>query len=216
MINAFSELTTYQGNAWEEFLEQCSVIHIFKPILDRFTDNGVRRPVIQYIVRCYSLDSPDLVIGMEWGKNKKIIFEKLMLPPLMFHELVLFDNIFEDGKGEFELQEKWEKDKDIEAIKLSINRWLNNQDSEVFVQWAVLRELRQEMQNSATGPIKKSSGEIDYDQKFKNAKYANDLRDMIKDLEDELIQNSTLLKEAVKEVKAKKTKTTFGVESFIK
>ncbi len=214
MINAFSELTTYEGNAWEEFLEQCSLIHIFKPILERYKDNGVRRPLIQYIVRCYSLDSQDIVIGMEWGRNKKVIFEKLMLPPLMYHELVLFDNLFSE-RGEFQTEERIEKDRDIDAIKRSINMWLNNQDSEVYVQWAVLRDLRQEMQNSATGPIKKSSGEIDYDQKFKNAKYAMDLREMIKNLEDELIQNSSELKEAVKEIKNKKVKTTFGLESFI-
>jgi hypothetical protein len=218
MINAFNELTTYSGNDWDDFLEKCSLINIFKPILDRYKDNGLRRLVIQYIVKCYSLDSPDIVIGMEWGRMKKIIFEKLMLPQLMYHEMVLFENMHDlkEGTDEFEFEDKIEKDKDITALRKSITMWLNMQDSEVYVQFAVLRDLRQEMQASATKPIKKSSGEIDYDQKFKNAKYAMELHTLSKNIEEELIQNSETLKIAVQEVKNKKVKSTFGFEQFLK
>jgi len=99
----------------------------------------------------------------------------------------------------------------------SIIKWLDFQDNDVFTQLMVFKQLKLEMQLSANSPLKNSSGQIDYDQKFKNANYAMDLRKKINDLEKELIQNSPTLSQFVKEVKTVvKKKTTTGVEEFVK
>jgi hypothetical protein len=72
------------------------------------------------------------------------------------------------------------------------------------------------IQIASVSDLKKSSGEIDYDTKFKCATYSKELLQMIKDLEQELIQNDMKLKEGVSEVKAasRKVKQTFGAENF--
>lgn len=214
MINAFAEIVSYSGPEWDDFLDKRSLLEIFKPVLQRYSDNSIRKGVINYIIKAYTLESQDIVIGMEWQRNKKIIFEKCMLPYDMHDELVLFENIHDCDAGDFE--DKIEKDKDITAIRHSITKWLTFQDSQTFVQLSVLKDLQIEMQISANTFIKKSSGENDYDQKFKNAKYAMDLRVLIRTVEDELIQNNEKLKEAVQEVRKGKVKSTMGIESFIK
>ncbi len=97
------------------------------------------------------------------------------------------------------------------AVLSTSHKWLKYQNSNVFTQLCVLKDLRLEMQISANSPILKGEN-IDYDQKFKNAGYVKDLSKMIIDCESELIQQSEKLKEAYREVKQavgnKNTKTT--------
>lgn len=195
MINAFVSVQNYSGDDWEAYLEKICLIDIFQPIIKQYPENTVRKGIITYIALAYSIESDAIVMGMDWKRNKMLIFKRANLADSLWNDVGM-------------LQE--------EAVLNSVNRWLNFQDSSTFVQLSVLRDLRTEMQFSANSKILKSSGEVDYSQKFLNAGYAQELKKMIKDLESELLQNNILLKDAVKEVKAVKIKNTMSVESFAK
>lgn len=193
MINAYSDLLAYDGYDWDDYLNKICLIDIFKDLIPLFKDKEALTQAIKYIVMCYSRDSDCVILGTDWVSNKKRIFDKVLLHQNYYQDLVLLENGI--------------------VIK-TIQRWLQFQDSAVYSQLMMLKDLQQEMQDSANSSIKKANLEIDYDQKFKNAKYVNDLKMMIDDLEQELIQNNPKLKEATKELSKAKAKNTFGVETF--
>lgn len=194
MINARLQVLSYDGDDWEMYLQKYYLIDIFSSVLKEYPENGIRKGIIWFIVSAYSVDSDAIIISMEWKKNKHLIFKKSGLPELLWDDVGLLHN---DG------------------VLKAINRWLNFQDSDVFVQLSTLRDLRVEMQLSANSKILKSSGEIDYSQKYLNATYASNLQKMIKELELELIQGNPILKEAYKEVIKANKKNTVSVEDFL-
>jgi hypothetical protein len=180
MIQAFHEIVSYDGDDWQEFLDKCLVIDIFTPVIKEYQDIQKLKSVIRYILYTYSQQSDKIILGMEWQKNKQQIFEFVQVKPEkgLYEDLVLLKN---------------------DAVLLTVQRWLDHQDGDSFKQLQTLKDLRVEMQLSSISKIIKSSGEVDYTQKFLNAEYANKLKVMIKDLESELIQNDSKLKDAVKE-----------------
>lgn len=197
MISPFHSIISYEEDNWEDFLNRVLLIDIFAPVINEYKNRDTLKGVIRFIVYAYSVDSDKIILGRDWKKNKQEIFEFVLIKPesSSYEDLVLLKN---------------------EAVVQSINKWIEFQDNDTFTQLQVLKDLRVEMQISALSQIKKSSGEVDYDQKFRNAKYAEDLKKMIKDLESELIQNNERLKDAVKEVKVAKSKFTVSPATFSK
>lgn len=195
MINPYHSIIEYDGNDWNDFLTKVCLIDIFKDLIPLFKDKEALTQGIRYVVMCYSKDSDCVVLGTDWYENKKRIFDKCNLQKEYFYDLVGLQN---------------------RIVAETIKRWLNFQDSAVFSQLLMLKDLQQEMLESATMPIRNAQGEINFDQKFKNAKYVNELKVMIEDLEQELIQNNAKLKIAYKEVSSasNKIKNTIGVETF--
>lgn len=191
MINAYSDLLAYEGDEWDDYLTRICLIDIFKDLLTLFKDKEALRQGIRYIVWAYSKNSDCIILGMDWLKNKKLIFDKTLLQDVYYEDLVLLKN---------------------PIIVTTILRWLHLQDSEVFTRLQMLKDLKQEMMASSYMLISL----VDYDQKFKNAGYVKALSKDIDDLEQELIQNDARLKNATREVKQAKNKFTIGVESFAK
>lgn len=198
MVNAYNEIISYKGNEWEDYLNKICLIDIFKELIDLYPDKATLKQVIHYILWCYSLESQSVVMGMDWLKNKNKIFDKSMVPLEHYEDLVLLKN---------------------EIVLRTIQRWINFQDSPIFSQLCMLKDLQSEMQLSANSKIVKSSGEVDYDQKFKNAEYVKDLRGMIRDCETELIANNLKLKEAYKDFSHSfnnTAKKTMGLETQLR
>lgn len=196
MINAYSSLMEYKYGDWEQYLKKIAMYDIFKDVIHEYKDKDTVTCVIRYILWAYSVESDMVVLNTDWHKNKQAIFEKAMVLPRknLYEDLILLKN---------------------ENVLNTINKWLTYQDNDTFTTVQTLKDLRNEMQISCLTDIKKASGEIDYSQKFLNAKYAVDLKQMIKDLESELIQNNQSLKEAVTEIKkAKRNTSTVGVEHY--
>lgn len=192
MISTYSSILSYQNDDWEEYFNRIAMIEIFKPVIEFYKDDLVKlKCVIQYILHCYSVESEKVKLGMDWQKNKQEVFEETCLPKRdLYESTVLLKN---------------------ESVNETINRWLTFQDSEVHSELCMLKDLKLEMQLSANSSIRKSSGETDYDQKYKNSTYVTELRKKIRDLEAEFIQNNNKLKDAVKEFKAaKKNKSTLS------
>jgi len=196
MTIPYNDITTYEGSDIDDFLTKVRLIHIFESIFKEYPDKSIAKLVIRYIVYAYSVNSELVVLSSAWLKNKQRIFEHCDLPPQgnYYSDLVHLKN---------------------DAVVKAIKNWLDFQDEDVWTELVMLKDLRVQMQISATSDIKKASMETDYDQKFKNAKYSSELSQMIKDKESELIQNNPKFKEAVKEFKkVKAEKVTMGAESF--
>lgn len=198
MISVYSSIVNYTEGDWEQYLDRIAMIDIFGPLLKEYPDPGDFSCVVKFILYAYSIESEMLVIGADWVKTKRKIFEKVCLRPWgsVYEDIVLLKN---------------------PSILETIKKWMDYQDNDLFEQLQILKDLRAEMQLTCLTPIKKSGGEIDYDQKYKNAQYSVELKKTIKDLESELIQNSSILKDSVKEYReVKRGAQTFGWETFMK
>lgn len=200
MINPFQSLITYSGDDWYEYLESISLYEIFKDLIVKYQANPtILKGIIRYIVWAYSKDSDKITLGTDWTENKKRIFEAAELPPM---ESILMDvvNLKDD------------------IILLTVKRWIDFQNDDAWKELTMLKDLRSEMQLSANSALRSGNGDsVNYDQKFKNAKYSIDLSQMIKDCESKLLQNDPRLKDALKEVRVK-TKNNYSLspESFAK
>lgn len=197
MISQYASLIGYQYDDWEEYLDRINLIEIFKPVIEEFKSDKVRlKCVIQYILHCYSVESDKVKLGMDWQKNKQEIFDDTCIPMKDIYEhTVLLKN---------------------DAVLETVHRWIDQQDSAVFAELNMIKDLRMTLMLSVNGSIKKSSGEEDYTQRYLNSTYVSELGKKIRDLESEFVQNNDKLKESVKEVKivSRKVKNTFGVENF--
>jgi hypothetical protein len=197
MTSPYHAILNHEEDNWQEFLEKILLIDIFMPVIIEYKDYSTLKSVIRFITYAYSVESEKIILGMDWQKNKQNIFEFSLVKPekKLYEDLVLLKN---------------------KSVVDCIHKWLAFQDNDTFTQLQVLKDLRVEMQISSLTNILKASGETDYDQKFRNATYANDLKKIIKDLESELIQNNQRLKDVVKEVRLAKSKFTVGPETFSK
>lgn len=194
MTQVYTALFTYQQDDWEDYLERLTVFDIFKDLLNEYTDKDIFKSVIRYILATYSLESEMIITSTDWKTNKKKIFEGICVQPVvnLYEDLVLLKNA---------------------TVRETIHRWMEWQDNDTYTQLQVLKDLKVEMQMSCLSDIRTPSNEINYSQKFNNAKYVGELSAMIKALESELMQNDSKFKEAVKEIKPK-SKQTMGVEHF--
>jgi hypothetical protein len=200
MINPLQELSTYTGDDWSEYLDSISLFEIFKDLIVKYQANpSLLKGIIRYIVWAYSKDSDKIILGADWGENKKRIFEAAQLPPM---EDVLRNVVFLAD----------------DIVLVTIKRWIEFQDDDTWKELMMLKDLRSEMQLSANSLLKSGNGDaVNYDQKFKNAKYSIDLALMIKDCESKLLQNDPKFKDAVREVKQRsKSNISISPESFAK
>jgi len=197
MTNAYQAIANYQENEWEQYLDKIMLVDIFSPLLKTYTDVDTFKVAIRYIVYAYSLESDKIIMGMDWGDNKKKIFEEVYAKPTkgLIDDLVYLKN---------------------QAVVETINKWIDFQDSDTFRMLQTLRDLRLEMQMSCLSDIKKSSGEVDYTQKYLNAEYAMKLKHQIRDLEQELVQKNPKMQSQVKEVRSAANKFSVGPETMSK
>lgn len=192
MVNPVQSITEYNGDDFENYLETLRLIDIFEELILAYKhDKGLLKQITKYIVYAYSLNSEQVIIGMEWGDNKKKIFEYVMLPDYMLEDVVELTN---------------------PVIVSTIEKWFDSQNNEVYKELVMLKDLKLQMQKSFTLPI----SEVSYNQKFDNAIHCQKINSMIKELQSELIQNTPKLKNAASEVRTSKRKNTLGAEKFAK
>lgn len=205
MISAYQSLLAYKKGDWQSYLEDIGLEDVFKPLFKPLEEDILKEVVltntdeiIKYIVLAYSIESEMIVVGADWHKTKKKIYEYVCGRPVknLYEAVVLLNS---------------------PSIIKAINNWLEFSDDDLFTQIQMLKDLQIEMRITSISVIRKASMEIDFDQKFRNAEYAIKLKRMIKEAESELIQNSEKLKDAIKEMKPdSKKKNTLSVESMLK
>lgn len=183
MINITKELINWKGENLRNFLIDLSVFNVFEKMFEEeWVDNPTFEALVKYITSIYSVDSDYVLLGADWLKLKQTHFNKNELPEEFYEQVVLLKS---------------------KNITLSIKEWLDYQNNDTHAQLCMLKDLRVEMQISAVSAIKKGTNaiEIDYDQKFRNAKYSQDLLVMIRETEQALLQNDPKMKDGHQEVK---------------
>lgn len=160
--------------------------------------------IIKFIAYGNSIESNKISVGGDRRKELYKIFRDLEIP----QEGV--DPIWPDIKRNY-------YDEVVilgnAAVAESIIRWLQHKDNRQLEFLFTLQNAYVQHQAASLKDIRKSSGEVDFDQKFKCIGYMMDLKNKIKDAESELQQNDPKLKEAYEEVKQAKQKApTMGVE----
>src|SRR5574338_1122513 len=156
MVNVYQELINYEGNDWDNFLDNLDLLRTFSPVLSLTTDADEIRGIVRYIAHVYSHNSDKSLFGRDFYKNKKNIFDDTMLSQQWLPILVDLSN---------------------EKVVDAISNWIEYQDDDVFQQLIMLKELMSEMRKSCVTKLKKGkddSATIDYDQKFKNAEYRSE------------------------------------------
>lgn len=197
MIHPYASIINYEGDEFDDYLNKCHLISVFEDVIKAFPERENYKGIIKFIAWGYSIQSDELVIGMEWGKTRDRLFKKSLLPENLYEQVALLKN---------------------DAVLSSIQKYLTLQNDENFVQYVTYRDLRRQMLSASLAGIIKSSGETDYDQKFKCAEYSKDLLDMMNDALNTFIQNNAKLKDSIGALNkaVQKQSNSFGVETFSK
>jgi len=183
MINPYQLLVKQEEEDFEEYLRKVHLIDIFKPLLEEFGDPELFKGVVKFIALGFSMDSDMLQTqGNTWGSVVEIIYEKSGLP-----------------------DDRNEKDGIYNAVCLlqsdnvldCIERWLRHQNSENWTQYIHYRDLRRQMLSLSLSDMKKATGEIDIEAKYKSAIYSKELLKMMEDARDGFIQNHPKLRGSV-------------------
>ena len=179
MISPFHEIIKSEDDNFEEFLKKIHLFEIFKPIAIEFPDGDLFKGIVKFVAWGYSIHSDMLhTTGNTWDKVCEYIYDKAELP----------DNN--------ELYESVAHLKS-EGVRESVERWLNFQNNDAWVQYIHYRDLRREFLSLSLSDMKKATGEIDIEAKMKAALYSKDLLGMMEDAKDTFIQNNSKLKASV-------------------
>jgi hypothetical protein len=198
MINAFSEITAYDGLNFQEHLKNLNLFHLFEPIFtsNNFEENELHIKIIQYIAFAFSIESPKLSLGGSWRKEASLIFKDLGIDDKYYDEVVIL--------------------KSKEVLEC-VQAWMRYKDSRQIEYLFTLQTAYTQQQKASLENLKKADGvSTDYDQKMKCIQHMTELKGMVKDAESELQQNDVKLKESYMEVKKAAAKYTVGPETFAK
>ena len=135
-------------------VQGASLAHIFQPLIDHYGMDMERfNKSLFYILMVYSRDSEYLHAGCSYDENKINIVKELNIPEdLSFNLIDLVD----------------------QPVYLTVDNYIQYQGSRTWEHLVMVRELYEQMRNSARSMMKKNDL-IDWDQKMKNAKYAKEL-----------------------------------------
>ncbi len=197
MINPIFSITSFEELfGFEDYLKKLNLFKVFEPVLKEFGENAVG--AIKFIAWGYGLDSDMLATnGNNWSKVSEEIFLKTNLPEALFPAVALMES---------------------PSIQICIQRFLEYQNDEHWTQYITYRDLRFQMLSSSLAGIKKSSGEIDYEQKMNNAIHSNKLLSMMNEAKETFIQNNSKLKASVEAFSKanEKAKVTKGPADYAK
>lgn len=204
MISAFKEITTCDTDMLDRLME-IQLLDIFYPLFTLEISDGdnasrvlkYNKPtatkIVKYIAHCYSIESDKVIKGGDWMKIKGDTFRALDIPSKFYDDVV--------------------NCKCFDTVKV-IKGWLEYQNQENLETYCMLSDLIGEFRLAANAEIRKSSGEIDYEQKRKCAEAVLDLQVLRNNVEQKLIQNNPTLK-GLPEVKlVAKKKNVTGPESY--
>lgn len=175
--------------------------------LDRFCDGDMSRfnPALFYIIHTYSFESKYHVLGVEWLDIKKKVLAQVGGEELKkisitrtINEMPVYSTLYDELLYMTDPQ-----------IVLTIDKYLSYQGNRNFKHLIMLKDLYEQMVRGALEPIRKSTGEVDFDQKNKNRGYAASILNEITEWEQKVTdQTSQLIKEGVKELNKRKTSQT--------
>lgn len=215
MTNIYSSLVAVESNdGFEDYLRRIHIIDIFKDVFVAFPIHALK--IIKFIVYAYSVESELLYVqGGTWNKMSKTICEKVGFDDEVLNVDMLLDN---------------------EHVRASINKWLQFQSDDNFVQYVTFRDLRRQYLEAALFPLPKykslnASTDVNVDgnsdayarmknmidAKMNAAKFANELLDMMREALNKFVQKHPKLKESISALDTSVSKRqTASVEDFLK
>jgi hypothetical protein len=198
MINAFQEITSFEGENFNDHLAEITLFTIFEPVFTEYMDPAFCKKVVLYIVYANSVDSSKIGVGNDRRRELNKIFKDLDIPSKGPHP-------FDPDMGERNFYDEIVLMMNP-AVVSSLERWLQHKDNQQLEYLFTLKNAYVQHQSAALRDIRKASSEIDYDQKFKCIEYMMKLKKMIADAESELQQNNPKLKQAYEEFRQAKQK----------
>ncbi len=132
-----------------------SAREIFEPLIALYGSEMLKfNQAFFYLLMVYSRDSTSWAKGVSYEETKRAVIKELEI---------------EDAQLAHELM-----DLELQEIRDTVQRYLDYQGSPEWDHLIMIKELYHEMRVSAMMPIRKGEA-IDYEQKFKNARYAKEL-----------------------------------------
>ena len=197
MINPNFAITSFEEDfGFEEYLKKVHLFEIFAEIFEQYPTDALG--IIKFIAWSYGMDSEMLATaGNSWSKVATQIFERSNLPQALWNDVGLLEG---------------------EVVQSAVQKFLRYQNDENWTQFITYRDLRRQMLSSSLASIKKSSGEVDYEQKMANAQHSQKLLEMMNDAKDIFVQNNPKLKSSVEAFNkaTEKNKVTRNVGSYAK
>ena len=201
MVNAFAELTSYQGD-FSDIKEKYTFMDLFAPLFEQYAAQPkLATKIIKYILYAFSIESTKITLGGDRAKETTLLFKELGIDEGRSKDESLLEDIVL-------LQD--------DNVLICVNKWLKWQDSRQIEFLFTLHQEYVQQQHASLSKIRTSSGEIDWDQKMKCIEHLKELKVMIKDAESELMQNNPAMKHIFKAAERGNVKNTMGAESFVK
>lgn len=200
MVNLYKVITAEADAAhatgFKEKLAEWEVLYIFNDLYTNYNNEFLVKKIVIFIVYCYSKDSSKIALGDDRRQKKGDLFRSMNFPhkddneeQFLYQSIVMLEERF---------------------VANAALAWLELQNYPAFRHWITLKDSYSQMQNAVLLPS------VEYDQRFRCVGYMNDLKKMIKEAEELLMQNDPALKPLYVEVKEKTIgiKKTMGPEDF--
>ncbi len=211
VVSIYTEIVAYEevGGDMVTRLKDMGVHDVFEDI-DKYyqEDYNLFNKALLFILHAYSLNSKFHVMGQSWIDTKERIAAKVGIN----HDAPFVNRPKADVDDDADEVEKMEKVllysdlvyMESKEVINCIQKYLAYQGNKNFRHLCMLKDQYVQMVAGALDPIVKSSGEIDYDQKSRNRKYATEILEEIQTWEQKVADSDRNLKDALIEFNRKK------------
>lgn len=187
MKSLYQKIIAHEGD-FRDFFVRMDLMEIFSPIIDRF-DPPTARCIIRYIAYAYSKESDYINLRETVKRIKDRCIEQSDLPQTLIAQVAYFIPTDEED--------------DLPAMIRGVaTKYLAYQDEPSAEDLISLRDLYDEMRRATNMPVTKDEH---YKLKYECRKYANDIKEWIKEAETRIREEDTKLK-AIKQDLREKTK----------
>lgn len=195
--DVYHGLKQYQevGGDLVERIDKMGLHDVFEPLIEEYSaDMEQFNKALFYILNCYSRTSEFVVLEGEWSAIKRQCASNAGVDP----DSELFHALFDLAN---------------DNVTRTIRKYLDYQGGKAHKHLMMLKDLYDQMVNSAIENIKDGNENTNYDQKKKNAEHASKLYSEINEWEQKIEVTNTPLKKATDEFVAqeKKNKTKFSL-----
>lgn len=188
MRTLYQEIIAYEGD-YSDLFERLRLLEIFGDIIGAF-DPPTAKAVIRYIAYVYSKDSEYTLARETLVRHKTRCAEAAKLPKDRYVNVVMLEPSRPD-------------DRIPDIIRATAIKYLTYQNERANMDLKSLYDLYQEM------IVASAQGATTYDQykgKYECRKYANEIREWIKEAEDTMRKESNDIKALRSELKEKNTR----------
>ena len=197
MTNIYNTIVTEKEDEFDfgQYLKRVNAYEVFQPVFEAYEDNALVAKILKFIVLGYSPDS-DLLMekGGTWDKLAKSIFSRVDIPSEYYEDIWQLKN---------------------EAVRISINNWLEFLNDDNWTNYITFRNLRSQMIRHSLSDVRKGE-DFDIKSKMDAAKYAKELLEMMDSIKHNFVQALPQLKVSTDALKKATKKETTGPQHYAK